>query len=462
MLSFGLWRLAEGPLSGVVGGGVPGLHRRACVLALGGMNGASAAEPRLSGLGRRIVDDEPVITRLMTAALSRPELLSLAAGFTDNSRLPVAAVQRALDILRESDPENTYLQYGQNRGDPGLRAEVAKHLRSLPGEDALDVGPDDVVVTNGSQQLLYISAQLFCEPGDTVWVQAPSYFVFLELLRGLGVRPLSIPTTAEGGIDFDACRKQLRARRAGGGQLRLVYLMGAFANPSTRSLSEADKRGLARVIREESPDLPVVEDMAYRELYFGQAPAVPSMLAMEVWQGHPVLYAGTLTKPFATGLKIGYGITFSRIWREGVERIKGHQDFGSAEFAQAILREVMVSGDYKRHLEAVRPFYGGKAALLGEILGRGGLRERGWRWESPEGGLLLWLRGPGGLDTSFDGPLWREAMEASVLYVPGDLCFAEGAPRHFVRLSFGALPSARIEEAALRFVRAAKKAAGVS
>ncbi|MCC5807658.1 MAG: hypothetical protein JJU00_15140, partial [Opitutales bacterium] len=125
-----------------------------------------------------------------------------------------------------------------------------------------------------------------------------------------------------------------------------------------------------------------------------------------------------------------------------------------------LLCEVLRSGDYVRHLDEVRPFYEEKAARLEGVLERSGLRARGWRWESPAGGLLLWLRAPEGLDTSFDGPLWRAAMEETVLYVPGDLCFAEGIPRNFVRLSFGALAADRIGEATERFVRAASRVAG--
>ncbi len=406
--------------------------------------------------------EEPVITRLMTAALERPELLSLAAGFTDNSRLPAAAVERAVAALRASDPGKTYLQYGRNAGDPELRAALAEHLRSFPEETLPGLGPDDMIVTNGSQQLLYMTVQLFCDPGDTVWVQAPSYFVFLELLRGLGVRPVSMPSAPDGAVDTEACRRQLRQWRAAGGagRPRLAYLMGAFANPSARSLSKEEKAALAEAFRAEAPDLPVVEDMAYRELFFGEPPTVTSMLSMEAWHDHPVLYAGTLTKPFATGLKTGYGLTRSTVWREGLERIKGHQDFGSSQFAQAVLREALRCGDYAHHLREVRPFYAVKAARLEDVLERAGLRAQGWHWESPRGGLLLWLRAPDGLDTSFDGPLWRAAMDESVLYVPGDLCFAEGAPRNFVRLSFGALAAERIEEAARRFLRAAARAAG--
>ncbi|MCC5808246.1 MAG: PLP-dependent aminotransferase family protein [Opitutales bacterium] len=293
---------------------------------------------RLSATGQLALREEPVITRLMTAALERPELLSLAAGFTDNARLPAAAVERAVAALRVSDPGKSYLQYGRNAGDPALREALAGHMRTFPGETLPGIDPGDIVVTNGSQQLLYMTVQLFCDPGDCVWVQAPSYFVFLELLRGLGVRAVSMPVTPDGTVDAEGCRRQLQQWRleGGTGRPRLAYLMGAFANPSTRSLAAEEKTALAEVFRSEAPELPVVEDMAYRELYFGAAPAIPSMLSMEAWRDHPVLYAGTLTKPFATGLKIGYGVTRSTVWREGLERIKGHQDFGSSQFAQAL------------------------------------------------------------------------------------------------------------------------------
>ena len=113
-------------------------------------------------------------------------------------------------------------------------------------------------------------------------------------------------------------------------------------------------------------------------------------------------------------------------------------------------------GLYDAHLATVRPHYAEKMATLDAGLREAGLDEMGWRWEVPEGGLLMWVVAPAGFDTSLDSPFCQACLDHDVIYVPGDLCFAEGLPTNAVRLSFGVLNPENLREAAHRFVAAAK------
>mgnify|MGYP000392150600 CR=1 FL=1 len=409
-----------------------------------------------SKLGLCAREGESVITRLMADKLSHPEMLSLAAGFTDNLVLPEDLVLKASVRLGESG-HKTHLQYGMNRGHPELRKWIVELLRSYPGEGHLDLNPEQVIVTNGSQQGLYILVQMLCDPGDIVLVESPSYFVFLELLKGLGVRAVSMPCDDSGRIDIEGTEALLESLRDNGelDAVRMVYLMGAFANPSTLCLDEPTKTGLARLLRSLQRPVPVVEDMAYRELYFEQPFPARSILALEEWGDHPVIYAGTFTKPFATGLKIAFRVSRDTECLDTVAKIKGHQDFGSANYTQSIIASLIPTREYKEHLIRVRAHYRDKRNVLEEGLVRHGLREAGWKWEQPQGGLLLWARGPAGTDTRMGSPFHRLCVEKEIMYVPGDLCFAEEKPWNCVRLSFGALERSLIPEAARRFCEAA-------
>lgn len=414
---------------------------------------------RYSEWGELAMRAEPVITRLMSDALAQPDLLSLAAGFTDNRVLPAELVKRLVSDLASQAGEPAYLQYGMNQGRPGLREAVIALLKSYPGESALPLSVEDVLISNGSQQSLYISAQLFCNPGDVVLVERPSYFVFLELLKGLGLKPVSIPVHFDGRIDIEGLESLFDEWRRSGDmdRLKMIYIMGAFANPSTRCVEEACKRKLARVLKQNSRPIPIIEDMAYRELYFEEPYPARSMLSLEEFEDYPLLYAGTFTKPFATGLKIGFVASRCKEWLRGIGRIKGHQDFGSANFNQAIIEEAWNSGDYDKHLKSVRGHYKRKMEILQETLTSSELPEVGWNWEEPQGGLLMWLRGPKSVDTKIGSPFHKACIENQVLYVPGDLCYAEDPENNTVRLSFGALPEERLPEAAQRFARSAVK-----
>ena len=395
----------------------------------------------------------------MTVALENPRLLSLAAGFTDNRTLPVAAVQAAMDSLAARSGEPEYLQYGANQGRPALRTLLAGRL--LTHEPRLDADAVNrgFFITNGSQQALYLAMQVLCDPGDIVLVDRPSYFVYLEMLAGLGVQARSLPLDEAGRIDVDALRRLLEGMRARGElqRLKAVYFVSYFSNPSARSLEETEKNGIAEALAEAGAIVSVVEDAAYRELYYETPPAALSVLSLPAWAAFPRLYLSTLTKPFASGLKVGYGTCTDAGLLEKMMHVKGHHDFGTAHFNQAVLEQVLAVGGLDAQLAVIRPVYRRKMRLLHEVLTQGGLAGLGWRWQVPGGGLYLWLSAPADIDTGLDAAFCRACVEAGVLYVPGELCFGDDAPRNFIRLSFGVLGEKDLAEAGGRFVAVAKR-----
>ncbi len=395
----------------------------------------------------------------MTMALEMPNLLSLAAGFTDNATLPVEFVRAATEAMLGNPGDREFLQYGTNQGRPRLRQLLAERLAKIePTLDATELHRG-LFVTNGSQQALYLAMQVLGEPGDIILVDRPSYFVFLEMLTGLGLRAVSMPVDAAGKIDTPALGALLDSL-AGKGETRkikAVYFVSYFSNPSARSLDTSQKNGIAAELATRGLFLPVVEDAAYRELYYQEAPAAPSVLSLPAWEKFPKLYTATLTKPFATGLKVGYGLCTDDAWLKKMLHVKGHHDFGSTNFNQAILEHALVSGNYDRQLAQIRPAYERKMRALHETLVREGLPALGWSWAEPSGGLYLWLRAPTWFDTGLDSAFCRACLEAGVLYVPGALCFGDEAPKNFIRASFGVLNERDLAEAGRRFVSVVKR-----
>lgn len=407
---------------------------------------------------------------MMRTALETPGLLSLAAGFTDNATLPVSAVSEALSGLTRDTPENGFLQYGTNAGRQGLRIALAERLLTQDAPFANGASPaygdedvarvaEQIFITNGSQQALYLAVQTLCEPGDIILVDRPSYFVFLELLGGLGVQARSLPVTGEGRLDPVALRRLLVQLRAAGERPRLkaVYFVSWFSNPTGRTLDADERRLLAETLRAEECIVPVLEDAAYRELGYteGAARVCRGVLSDAAWHGFPRLYTGTLTKPFATGLKVGFAVCDDFGWRSAMLHVKGHHDFGTANFAQAVLERALTSGAFDAQLAILRVVYQAKCDALHAALLAGGLEARGWRWRVPDGGLYLWLEGPPDLDTGEASAFCRACLREGVLYVPGALCFGDAPPKNTVRLSFGVLAPAQLAEAGARFCRAA-------
>ncbi len=404
-----------------------------------------------SAFGRRVAPT--AIARLMKSALENPRLLSLAVGFTDNATLPVEPFCAAVEALARRPGAPEFLQYGTNQGRPLLRERIAARVSRAEGWPADRIAADQIIIGNGSQQILHLAAEVLCEPGDILLIDRPSYFVFLEMLRGLGIEVRTLPVDGAGHLDLAALEASIVRWRASGelARIRGVYFVSYFSNPSGRTLGIDEKRGLAQVLAAEGLVVPVIEDAAYREMGFTGAQPVPSVLALEEWAAFPRLYAGTLTKPFATGLKIGYGCCTDETWRAKMLHAKAGQDFGSANFNQAVLEEVLGNGAFDAHLAQICAGYATKMQVLHEALLAGGLADRGWRWDRPRGGLYLWLTAPAGLDLGGDGAFFRACVEAGVLYVPGELCYGDAPVRNTARLSFGVLAAEELREAARRF-----------
>ena len=409
-----------------------------------------------SAFGARL--EVPAINRLMSIPSEQPEVLSLAAGFTDNAVLPHELVSDVVARLcREGSPKDA-LQYGTTQGRKGLRDLTARFVASYEGEKPEAILADRTFITNGSQQALFLAMRVLCDPGDVVFVENPTYFVFLSMLQGMGVEPVGIPVTEDGSIDgaaFDALlrRMEVDGRKA---RTKAVYVMGYYANPSSRCMSLEDKNVLARTLRTHRMRIPVIEDAAYRELAFGRPWSVPGVLSLDAFEGFPLLYLGTYTKPFATGLKVGYGITNHTEWMQKMLFAKGNQDFGSAHLPQAIVEQVLRDGLYPGFVRDLGLHYGAKAGLLDSVLRAEGLDRMGWRWARPEGGLLFWLKAPAGVDTREGSGFYQACLKHQVIYVPGNLCFANGSPSEHIRLSIGALPNEKLEEAARRLCDAAR------
>jgi len=392
-------------------------------------------------------------------ALEERGLLSLAVGFTDNKTLPVDIVRSTVDLLARQSADPEYLQYGTNQGRPGLRRLLAERL--VAAEPALETNEvsNGLMVTNGSQQALYLAMQVLCDPGDIVLVDRPSYFVFLEMLTGLGIQARSLPVDAVGRIDGEALRRLLISMETRGETKRLkaVYFVSYFSNPSARSLAEDEKNTVAEALAERGLIVPVLEDAAYRELYFRQAYTARSVLSLPAWTAFPKFYLSTLTKSFATGLKVGYGFCSEQTWLKKMLHVKGHHDFGTANLNQAVFESVLADGGFEAQLARIRPAYEAKMRCLHSALTTEGLPSLGWRWAEPTGGLYLWLEAPVSLDTSMESAFCQACIHEGVLYVPGDLCFGDDAQKNYVRLSFGVLDERDLAEAGRRFVTIARR-----
>lgn len=398
-----------------------------------------------SALARR--SSEPPISWLMKLALERRDLISLAVGFTDNETLPIAEVaQLTREVLARPNTARAALQYGTTLGLPQLRHEIWRwwERQDQVTPHASRLTSADLIVTTGSQQLLYLISEVLCDPGDIVLVEDPTYFVYLGIIEAMGIRALGFEA-------LNGLKSKIQTLKSRGllPRLKMLYLVTYFQNPTGRTWTLEMKRETLAIVKhhERAAGHPIylVEDAAYRDLRFEGAD-VPSFKLLDPGNQR-VAYVNTLTKPFATGFKIGYGILPRALMRH-VRRSKGNHDFGSSNFLQTVLARALAEGLYERHLPKIAAGYRAKCDAMVEELAEAFPKSA--RYEKPRGGLYVWVELPPQLKTGVHSRRFRHALQAGVLYVPGELCFCHDPsrkiPHNCMRLSFGAVPTEQIRK----------------
>jgi 2-aminoadipate transaminase len=421
-----------------------------------------------AGLSRRArwTDDQSIVSILMAKALAHPELVSLAAGFVDQGTLPVEPSQKAIDTIW-SDPHRAReaLQYGTTVGYPPLRQAVLERMLSADGMSAAEAGPsiDQVVITAGSNQLLYLAGDVLLDPGDIVLCGAPSYFVYLGTLAGFGVRTVGVEID-EHGLIPEAIADQLGRYEAAGelGLVKAIYVTSYYDNPSGVTVPAQRRAEIVEIAKRWSRTGPihVIEDAAYRELrYYGGD--IPSMRSFDQ-DGDTVIVAGTFSKSFSPGIRVGWGILPGRLV-EPVLNAKGNLDFGSPNFNQTLMATVLELGLFEDHLEWLRQEYRRKIDATLEAADAFLAPLGAVSWVRPTGGLYVWIRMPGHVDTGVSGDLFNRAAEEGVLYVPGDFCYPrEGrpVPKNMLRLSFGVPSCDDIRRGIQALARAVRQVSG--
>ena len=389
------------------------------------------------------------IRKLMSLALDNPSLISLAAGFVDKGSLPQVPTQQALStFMDDPDASRTALQYGTTFGHTELREILLAEARE---DGATNVSIDQLLITAGSNQLLHILAESILDPGDIVLCAAPTYFVFLGTLAGVGAEAWGVETDAQGMIPeslmdtWQELNKRDLARR-----VKAIYIVPYFDNPRGVSMPAERRQKVVELADRWSSDvghrISVISDEAYRGLQY-EGDSVPSTLVHDE-DGSSVVVAGTFSKVFSPGIRVGWGIIPKHLVTPMCD-LKGNIDFGSPNFSQHLMAEVLSQGLLAPHVESLKQTYREKrAAMLAaaeEFLGP--LAEV--EWDRPHGGLYVWLRLPEMVDAGPDGSLLQRAQDLGVLYVPGQYCFAaNGAKvqRNTMRLSFGVQSCENIRE----------------
>jgi len=430
------------------------------------MDRTTPAIPSLFLSAKAARTHEQPISYLIAYALANPDLINLAAGLVDDETLPADECLTITQKLFSDKPRaRRALQYDTTLGLRPLRHALLKHIEALESKpaSAMNLSADDILITTGSQQALYLIGDALLNPGDIVIAPNPSYFVYTGTLTSLGATIL--PThTDENGLDPDALDQLLSdlAQRNQLPRVKLIYLTSYYDNPTGLTLSADRRPRLLEIAKKYSQHhrILILEDAAYRELRY-DGPALPSIKSYDQTNQYTIL-TQTFSKPFAPGLKTGYTALPPDLMNAVLQQ-KGNHDFGSANLCQQILLEALESGAYAHHVQLLQHSYRAKRDTMLEALNSAFCTlHSALTWTRPHGGLYIWLTLPDNTDTSRPSPLFHSALTHGVLYVPGDYCFQPHPttghlPKNHLRLSFGQVPKQKIPPGIHRLAEAIRE-----
>ena len=378
-----------------------------------------------------------VIRELLKYSL-RPELISFAGGLPAPELFPTEHCQdAACRLLTENG--RTALQYGPSEGYPPLRQFISDQMC----RSGIKVGPDNVLITNGSQQALDAIGKLLINPGDRVLVEEPTYLGALQAWNAYQAEYVTVP------IDDDGlCTDQLEpALRMGP---KFMYVLPNFQNPGGTTMALARRQGLVALSNKYG--IPIVEDDPYGALRF-EGEHLPSLIDLDGrWQaqaglnGHDfvegnVIYLGTFSKTLAPGLRLGWIVAPTEVIEQLVMAKQG-MDLHTSSFTQMLAYEVVKDGFLDEHIREIRKVYSERRLVMLAALER--YFPEGCSWTRPEGGLFLWARVPEWVDTA---ELLPTAIEHNVAYVPGFAFYVDPERgRNTMRLNFSCARSEQIEE----------------
>lgn len=409
--------------------------------------------------------DAQPISELIKLALDDPSLISLAAGLVDFDTLPGDPVaELAREVFAKPDAAKAALQYGTTEGFAGFRKQLYDYLCSLDHAEPTNYpgDPDDIVVTTGSQQLLNILAEVLIDPDDIVIAGWPSYFVYTSALTAYGATVRGVPLDEQGMIP-DKLEHLLQGLCAAGQlhRVKFLYLVSYHQNPTGITLSPQRRQQLFDLVKRYSRiaghRILLVEDAAYRELtYQGDPP--PSIKSLDT-DNQYVALCQTFSKPFAPGLKTGFGLMPTDLV-QAVKLSKGGRDFGSSNLNMHLISKALETGRFEEHVQILKQAYATKISAALDALDQHLGQTPGVSWTRPTGGLYVWLTLPPSIDTSKDSQLFNQAIEQGVLYVPGIHCYptdpTQVAPRNTIRLAIGVPNPAQIHRAIERLATAIK------
>jgi DNA-binding transcriptional MocR family regulator len=392
-------------------------------------------DPHLRSYAARTAGMTASEIRALFAVASRPEVVSLAGGMPNLAALPLDSLAGEVSEVVARDGL-TALQYGSAQGIERLREQICEvmALEGIAGH------PDDVVVTVGSQMALDLVTRLFCDPGDVVLAEGPSFVGALGVFAAYEAEVVHVALDDDG-IDPAALREAIEACHAAGKRVKFLYTIPNFHNPAGVTLAVSRRAEVLETCARAG--VLVVEDNPYGLLGFdGQT--YPALASLESTDTENVVYLGSFSKTFASGLRVGWALAPYAI-REKLVLAAESATLCPPTLNQMVVSRYLQTHDWRGQIKTFQRTYAERCEAMLSALAAHLPRE--CHWTHPEGGFYVWVTVPEGIDTK---AMLARAVTARVAYASGTGFYADGLGSRQMRLSFCYPTPERITEGVRR------------
>jgi 2-aminoadipate transaminase len=365
-----------------------------------------------------------------------PGIISFAGGLPNPDSFPQEEITESAGyVLKNSGSEA--LQYSTTEGYKPLRKVIADRYAA----DGVNVNPDNILITNGSQQGLDLVGKIFLNSEDIIMVERPTYLAAIQSFGLYEPKFISIPLL-EDGVDIDVLNNTIERYKP-----KIFYSIPNFQNPTGISYSLEKRKLMGELLNQK--DIIFVEDNPYGEIRFmgEKLPPVKCFLDNSI-------LLGSFSKIVSPGIRLGWIVADDETMHHLVTA-KQASDLHSNFLTQMIVHRYLTGYNVEKHLEMIRNMYKRQRDCMIEMIKK--YFPDDVKYTEPEGGMFLWVTLPEGKSSM---ELFEKALYEKVAFVPGEAFYSDNPQINTLRLNFSNSDLDKIEEGIKRLGNAIKNLKG--
>ena len=375
-------------------------------------------------LSDRIKSVPKSFIREILKVTNQPDIISFAGGLPNSELFPVEEIAAASSKVLEESGSKT-LQYASTEGDVLLREWIARRYQEKQG---LDVSPNNILITNGSQQTFDLIAKVLLNEGDDIVIENPGYLGAIQSFS-LFQPKMHTVSVSDDGMNLEELQNVLQKYKP-----KLVYTVPNFQNPTGISYSEENRQAVAKILSEYQSLL--IQDDPYGELRFSgkQGSNFYSLLP-----GQTILL-GSFSKTVVPSLRLGWIVAPDWLL-EPLVIAKQASDLHTNYFSQRIMHQYLQDNSLDQHISTITRLYSNQKQAMLKAIDQ--YFPKSARVSASEGGMFLWVTLPEAI-SSMD--LFDEAIKNKVAFVPGNPFYVDNLKQNTLRLSYVTVGEEKIAE----------------